>query len=274
MRDYKEGVSHAVHSFEKVFTIPQHQSLFDERESILNTVNIFKPNWLIFDLPYPDMDTSYYPALRSNGMKIVFIDDFRFTNPGIDVLLNSNILAPARTEIETESQTKYFLGPEYFIFDDTSAAYPSLKNKNRINFILTFGGSDPTGITLKVIKALLTQQWPKAFFKIILGPGYGEYESVYHLIKNHRQLFGIEVNPTSTISLLQQCDFAVCAGGRTAYELLHLEKKFLPIATSDLEKLMITEFIHQGLVSEGMTIWNVEDFLEKLQKIYKSLLRS
>ncbi|MCK5174160.1 MAG: hypothetical protein KAR47_12270, partial [Planctomycetes bacterium] len=97
MRENTEGVSCAVSAGETVETLAVMPEPADERAAILNMVEEFEPNWLIVDLPYADIDTSYFPRLGAAGVKTCFIDDFRFIDPGADILLNSSILAPEKT---------------------------------------------------------------------------------------------------------------------------------------------------------------------------------
>lgn len=271
MQDYPEGINHAREAEETVKIFPQELSPLDEQTSILNVAAEVKPDWMVIDLPYSNLDTSYYPVLREQGTKILFIDDFRFANPGADAVLNSSIFAPAKTRIVPDEKTKYFLGPEYLIFEETVKDVSPIKKEGMINVVLTFGGSDPTGLTLKVLKTLSGKPWPQTFFRVILGPGNADHESVKSLLADQEQSFAIEINPPDIIPFFRGCDLAVCAGGRTMYELVHLNKKFLPIATTYIESEAIAEFLNQRLVSYGLTIWDGEDFLRIMKNIDHSL---
>jgi spore coat polysaccharide biosynthesis predicted glycosyltransferase SpsG len=235
MRNHPEGINHASRSGEQVTIIPKETPFLEERRYVLDAFYEFNPDCMVIDLPYTDLDMSYYPILRNHGAKLLFVDDFRFTDPGVDVLLNTSVLAPAKTKIQPDGKTTYLLGPEYLIFDEELKKETPVRKEGLTNVALTFGGSDPTGLTPKVLEALLTEQWPQIFFRVFLGPGYSDCQSIEDLLGNRGQQFGIERNAQSIIPFLRGCDFAVCAGGRTMYELLYLNKKFLPIATSDLE---------------------------------------
>ena len=266
MRDYAEGINHALQAGEKVKILPKELSSLDEKATILDATDEIEPDWMVIDLPYTDLDTSYYPVVRQKGTKVLFIDDFRFINPGVDAVLNSSIFASAKTEKCSDEKTTYFLGPEFLIFDEALKDATQIRKEGMINIVLTFGGSDPTGLTKKVLTTLLGEQWPQFFFRVILGPGYADPISVITLLNGHEKHFGVEVNPLNIFSFFQGCDFAVCAGGRTMYELYYLDKMFFPVASTDHEAKVIEEFVNRGFVSCGMSTWSPALFLSNLNK--------
>jgi spore coat polysaccharide biosynthesis predicted glycosyltransferase SpsG len=264
MYDYPDGVNHALQMGEDIVKISNG---FGENQVILNISSEFKPDWLIMDLPYRDLDTSYFPILQTRGMKICFIDDFRFINPGADVFINSSILAAKRTKKTSGETARYFLGPAFFIFDEFSPGSVRLRKKNMRTVVLTFGASDPTGLTKKVVKTLLKDEWPQVIFWIILGPGNTDVDSVKKLVKGRERNFKIVVNPSNIISFFNGCDFVICAGGRTMYELLYMNKEFIPIATTEHEAEAIVEFTHRKLVDFGMTVWDSEKLIMNIKRI-------
>lgn len=267
MRGHEDGVRRALQADETIRTLPLASPPIEEWTLVLKEVEAFKPDWMIVDLPYPDLDASSFPYLRSRGVKLFFIDDFRFTDPGVDVFLNSSILAPGRVETSDHGDAHYLLGPEYFIFDDSKTGAPWAGKEGAFNIVLTFGGSDPVDLTREVLKALLNEQWGGVAFRIILGPGYVAPGSIHHLVSGREDAFRVTVNPPEIIPFFQAGDFTVCAGGRTMYELVHLNRKFLPIASTDVEAEAIAEFKRRGFVHYGMTSWRPDAFIHIMKKI-------
>ncbi len=270
MRNYEEGINYAVQASQTVKAIPRDSGAADERAAILDIVDEFRPEWVIIDLPYLHTDISYFPDLRAKGVKIFFIDDSRFISPQADVLLNSSILAFKRTK-KVYGFTQYLLGPDFFIFDEFLKE-PIFKEKDDFfRVAMSFGGSDPTDLTRKALKVILKQQWPGIAFFVILGPGYKETDSVRSMIRGKEENFKIIVNPVNIIPFFQRSDLVVCAGGRTMYELLHLNKKFLPIASIEHEAEAIAEFIDRGLADFGMMKWEPEDFMMNMKRLCKGI---
>jgi len=267
MRDYAEGVGRARHKGEQV---KEFCGSIEERELLLQTVEEFQADWLVVDLPYDEMDCSFFPELRKRGCKIIFIDDARFMDPQADVVLNSSILAPHRLRGQ-HAGTTYLLGPSYFIFERTAIPPPVAVLQNKIRILLTFGGSDPTGITLKVLDALLSRSWPGVLLSVVLGPGFGEVDRVRELVQGREQSYQVLVNPENLLKEAMASELTICAGGRTMYELSCLNRPFMGVATAPHEAEAIEAFCVQGLARAGLLHWQPTVFLDTLQDIVLEL---
>jgi spore coat polysaccharide biosynthesis predicted glycosyltransferase SpsG len=265
MRSYADGVEHVIGSGQRVKKIPTGLAPYEESTILKETAQQFRPNWLVVDVPYRDFDTSCLGQLRESGFRILFIDDSRFWSPDTDVVLNSSILALQRIVGKPHKNTRCFLGPEFFVFDESLLQSAPMKEESgNLSILITFGGSDPTGLTLKVAEALLGKQWEGVFFRIVVGPGYRDIDRVTRLVELLGNRFEVLFNPPNLIPFLQACDFAVCNGGRTLYELLYLDKRCLPISSSAHESEVVTEFIRQGIIDSGLIVWEPKAFLSYL----------
>ena len=271
MRNFPEGIKHVTRNGYTVKKIPIHPER-EDRLIIMDAIKEYQPDMLIIDVPYENIDTSYFGRLRDRGIDIVFIDDSRFVYPDVDVLLNSNILALKRMQ-EANNQkyvnTRFLLGIDYFIFDESLKEDTVRKQDEVCNVLVTLGGGDPTSLTPKVLKALLGEDWPGNVFTIILGPGYPDPNEIETLIGGSRKEFTVVKNPANLIPFLQRCDLAICAGGRTMYELFYLNKKFFPVATAKHEAEVIEEFICRGIIKEGLTSWDPKALLSNLKYLTK-----
>ncbi len=273
MRDYDEGVSHAKKAGKRVITMPAHIENDREKARVLKAVKDFRADLLVVDLPYPEPDTSYYRNLRRGGTKIIFIDDSRYISPPADVILNSNILAQTRTPIIFENRSRYLLGPEYFIFDVCECLCEPQKRTGWFNVVVTFGGSDPCDLTVKVLSALSNQSWPEVWFTIVLGPGYQQGDRVDPLLERGQIKGEVLKNPPALIPLLLGSDLTLCGGGRTMYELLYLDKPLLALSSAPHESEGIREFLRQGWVRFGFTSWDKALFLSGFRKIMRELMK-
>lgn len=270
MKDHAEGVAHAQNSGQKVMKLPIGLDPNQEREQILENIIQFDADWVVVDLPYQDLDTSYFRDLKNFGTKILFIDDTRFISPDADVILNSSILAEQETNVVLGSRINYLLGPDYFIFDDSHLITSPPRKEGIFNVLLTFGGSDPAYLTVKTLKALSEKPWPGIYFRVIFGPGYVYPKLIDDVISHSDMDIQVDHNPSSLIPFMQGCDLAICAGGRTMYELYYLNKNFLPIASAEHEAKAIKEFIKRKLIKYGLTIWGQGEFI----KIFLEMLKN
>ena len=271
MRDHPEGVGYVVQAGWEVRTIPTLQPIGEEDEPVLSAVESFQPDWLVLDLPYAGLKVAWLKPLRRAGKRVLFIDDARFTYPEVDVYLNSSLLAPSRTRIEPGRQTRRLLGPEYFIFDDTLLVEFPVRSNGLVNVVITCGGSDPTGLTLKILQRLVRQDWKGVIFRVILGPGFGSSEEAARLVEKRAGGFELVHSPSNLIPYLRGADLTVCTGGRTMSELLYLDQRFLPISTADHESEAIEALLAAGLIKTGLTRWQADDFIVYLLELISDI---
>ena len=163
--------------------------------------------------------------------------------------------------------TIYLLGTDYFIFEPPNEIAP-VRTPECCNVLISMGGSDPTGKTIRVLEALLAQQWPETVFRVILGPGFNDTVNVRNCIEG-RSEFVLCINPPDLLPYLLGCDWAVCAGGRTLYELTCLGKAVLAVATTPIEADAVRAFKRRGLIAAGLSCWHHARFSAEAKSIWK-----
>jgi spore coat polysaccharide biosynthesis protein SpsF len=99
-------------------------------------------------------------------------------------------------------------------------AAPSL-TKDRASLpriLVTMGGSDPAGLTLKVVRAL--NQLNSDFQAlIVIGPGFKHHMSLHELLHKSHRYFEIRENVSDMVTLMSNAEIAITSFGVTAYEL-------------------------------------------------------
>jgi len=272
MKNYPDGVTHAQQAGITVETFSKMLNREEEQKAMVRVMDKFRPDWLIVDLPYQDVDTSYFSSLRSKGTGICFIDDARFITPDADVIMNSSILAPYKIKKNGKNSTKYFLGPEFLVFRDSVSCVDPKRKAGMTNILITFGGSDPTNLTNKVMSALSDFRYKGIHFTVILGPGFGSTADINSIVASGAfESIDVVVNPPNIIEYFEGSDLVACAGGRTMYELFHLNIPFIPIATTPSEAEAIAEFRQQGIAPFGMAEWDTTRFTDNLGKMIADL---
>jgi spore coat polysaccharide biosynthesis predicted glycosyltransferase SpsG len=274
MRAHPEGVRFAQRNGCSISRIPLELDTLKERELFQLSIHEYRPDWLIFDLPYEFVDNKYVESFKTPFVKILFMDDYRFISPRVDAIQNSNILAPLKTKINESTATRFFLGPDYFIFDDDVIDTDAARISNDLNVLLTYGGSDPADLTLKSISALGTKTWPGVRFTIVLGPGYENYSDVHDMVKPLALQTDIFHSPEELIPLMAKSDLVICGGGRTLYELCCLGTPFLPVASTQNESEVIKAFLDEGIIQSGLLCWRPIRFLETLTAMLAKLMNS
>lgn len=270
MRDYKTGVDFAKSSGYILKTIgallskPKHDSLV--KEWILN----IKPDCLVVDLP--DNDPNFYlEYARRHQILTVCLDDTAKHSYQADVLLNSSILVDRSQYGYCLPTTRFLLGMDYFIMDDYIIKTPRVVNKDYISVLITFGGSDVSGLTMKTVHALAELHWYNINFTVILGPGFKGKHAIIDISRPLRNIINIVQSPKDMKTFFAENDLAICAGGRTLYELNKIGIPCLAIASSKNEALVIKKFMEKGLLLSGLEAWDKQLFLKELRYAFSSL---
>ncbi len=265
MRNIKEGKEYAVNAGEKVKTIINSQRFLDDDRFIMETVEKYLPDWVFIDLPYNDMQMSYLAYLSRRGINTFYIDDWRFEDPGTDIYHNSNVLASYDNIRNRNPNTKYLLGIEYLIIDHTLIDTSIRSGKDQFTVTLSFGGSDPTKLTQKVLNTIINNSFKGLKLMIVIGPGNKDRDEI-SLISNEHKWINLYENPENIFNIFQKSDLVICSGGRTMYELCYLKKKFIPIGSIEHESIAINEFVRQRIIKDGMMRWSSYHFLDIFRK--------
>ncbi|MCP4220370.1 MAG: hypothetical protein GY765_37415 [bacterium] len=277
MKDYPEGVDY-IEKKEglRVRTIPVDIPLQLEKKAVFDVLKELRIDTLVYDVPAFDMDGGYLPGVKDNGIYTVFIDDVQFISPAVDAILNSHIQAQEKTLQRPGIQ--YFLGASHFLIDEEQIDREVGKTRtagDTVEILLTFGGSDPAGLTYRVLDALTGNSLENTGVKVILGPGYRDGEKLQRLIdeKAGAEVFTLLHAPENIYQYFPACDLVICAGGRTLYELNYLKVPAFPIAGIRHEADVIRAFYEKGLVEECLLEWNEEAFLKKLNHLLSKIKR-
>jgi spore coat polysaccharide biosynthesis predicted glycosyltransferase SpsG len=113
---------------------------------------------------------------------------------------------------------KKYIGAGYFPLDEEFLKYkPQKKDKRRFNVLVTMGGSDPNGITLKVVQAF--QDLKNIDITVVVGPSFKYKKELENLSKSLSTNFKIEDSKSNMPELMANADLAITAFGITLYEL-------------------------------------------------------
>ena len=213
---------------------------------------------VFFDLPRGPAASDLNTAVEM-GLWTVVIDDGAASVERADVVLNSSILASG---LSYPAGARLLLGPRYFIMPDRHDMpnHGTRKGGGIKKVLVTMGGSDPAGLTTKIVQALSTRQWPRADFTVVLGPGFGDDTDVQRAAADFKGPMRIVRNPEDLLDLFVQSDLVICAGGRTIYELWALGVPALAVAGIRHEAEVVRAFLDRGLIKGGLTEWHPERF--------------
>lgn len=194
--------------------------------------------WLAIDGYH--FDYAYHRSVKEAGHPLLVIDDTAHLDTYFsDFLLNQNIYAN-QLDYPCKCSPTFFLGPRYALLRQEFMAWQEFKRHiPRIarKLLVSFGGSDPNNVTVKVVKAL--NRLPHADFevKIVVGASYPYLDSLRAVCRNSKHSIMILQNVTDMPYLMSWADLSVAAGGSTCLELLFMKLPGITIITAENQRL-------------------------------------
>ncbi len=181
---------------------------------------LFRNSCVIID--HRNVSTITLKKLRQNNIKVIVIDQLGNKIITSDVLINSTMIKDWLIYTFEDSTPKCCFGAEYAILRKEFKKLHKLKkkfsNKNK-TVLVTMGGVDRTGATLRVVEALLMIKEPVKK-EIILGKGFVHMEQFLQLVTKIRDpnlIYAQGVNDLG--ERMQRADIVISAGGNTVYEM-------------------------------------------------------
>ncbi len=114
--------------------------------------------------------------------------------------------------------------------------------------LVTMGGSDPAGLTLKAIKALdlLNEDFTTW---VVLGPGFAQCRELEDCLAGTKRQYRLLKDVGNMAEIMAQVDFAVASFGGTAYELAVLGVPALYLCLSQDHAQSASAFVEAGMAS-------------------------
>lgn len=203
-----------------VFDSPENGAPFDYAFWLKDVVDKVKPHALVLDVR-DDLPVELVRSFRDLGVLIVTIDDPSQRRLAADLAFYPPV--PQVRKMDWTGFTgKLYSGWEWVILRPEFGRRRQSAIRNRQSAIprilVTMGGSDPAGLTLKAVEALdlLNEDFESV---VALGPGFCHHEALQDLLARTRRRFDVRQNVSDMPDLMAQADLAVASFGVTAYEL-------------------------------------------------------
>lgn len=213
---------------------------------------------LILDIAHPHLKTDRLrdtlaksaPRLRSTA----FIDalaPYSMAN-FCDGIVDFVVVPYLGPQPSVHTPTKLLAGPQWAAFDETYNNVARARDEPRQNasrVLVTFGGADPTCITLKALEAIRLVTGPTLDVKIVIGPFFAPelvtaVKSHIQEITSHRTV--LITAPETLASEMRWCDVAIAATGLTKYELALTGTPSLQISLDARHEAMNAAFAEAG----------------------------
>ncbi len=205
--------------------------------------------WLVVD-GY-GFHPGYFKLLRQNSSaSILAIDDFQGSVEA-DLILNQNLaLAP---DLYEGSGSRLLLGPEFCLLDPDPDSKRQMKpSQDSKRILVTLGGADPAGLTIKVVDALSALNGFEV--DVVVGPFNKDRFETLTMTR-----FNFHHDLPSLNPLIQKADLAVMSLGVTTWEMAWAGLPFvmLPVHPAQMPTAQWLE--RHGHASLGMELGRFEE---------------
>jgi len=273
-RSHEEAVARISRERQRVKSVPLWLGVREELAWVVNSLEKFKPDVVVTDLPY--VTGGYLKKLGSIGKLMTSIDDLALTTHCSDYVISGYLSARLKKYRSTNPKTRFFIGPDYLMLRKIFEKMNKVRRKIRKNaraVLVTLGGADPENLTVKVVKAL-SRMDKKLDVTVVLGPAYthhGELRQLLGKVKSLKSKFRIKSDVKNMAKLMMKTDMAITAGGETIYELAATGTPAINMSQVEHQSINAKELERKGTVinlglggevSEEQIINTVQHLLE------------
>lgn len=225
--------------------------------AIVEAIQDYSPNIIINDQPF--LDSGYLSALARLGASTINLVD-SLADIEDPAAIASVIVATIQDE-EVEL-TNYYAGPAFAILRDNFRDKASKRlnrdaSRNSLQVILSFGGSDPQGITLKALEAMEIVSEAASEKDglvidtiVVLGPAFSYEAELSALVERLAIEPHILRRVEHMADLLVEADLVVCSGGMTVFEIAALGRPGVVLCQNAKETTRMERFAVHGSVRQ------------------------
>ncbi|MBB6671694.1 UDP-2,4-diacetamido-2,4,6-trideoxy-beta-L-altropyranose hydrolase [Cohnella nanjingensis] len=209
-----------------------------------------RPDWLVVD--HYALDRRYESALRPYAGGVMAIDDLADRPHDADLLLDQNLSdrPEARYASRVDAGTRLLLGPRYALLREAFAERrPTVRRGGKAERLLvSFGGADRTGETLKALAALEPMAEAGARLTVLAGQLNPMRERIERLCGRLPQTRFI-AHTEDVAALMAEHDLAVGSGGSTTWERGCLGLPAVIVATADNQVALAEQAAQAGMIA-------------------------
>jgi len=207
-------------------------------------------DWLIVD--HYGLDAVWENRVRNLALRILVIDDIANRPHVCELLLDQNLNRSPEQRYRSlvPEHCCLLLGPQYALLREEFivAASQLRRRSGDINRILIFfGGTDPTGETLKACRAVATEMLDNATVDVIAGAANPRRDDIASFCRTDAR-FHYHYRVANMADLIHAADLAIGAGGTTTWERTFLALPAMTVAVADNQVAGSEALAKQGAI--------------------------
>ncbi len=141
------------------------------------------------------------------------------------------------------------LGPRYFVIDSVYKKFAKKNIHNVVSRVLvTCGGGDPLGISLKICKALECVHQKFLDVRVIVGPYYSVriVRDLDRMVSRSAHNIILVHSPDGLAKWMEWCDIAIATSGLTKYELAAAGVPSILLSVDEVHDVANKVFVTEG----------------------------
>lgn len=216
-------------------------------QEIERAIEGLRPDLVVNDVLNTEAD--YVRRLRGKGIRVVNFEDLGGGAAEADFTINDLYDEP-----QIPGESILWGHGWFFVRDEFTDAKPH-RFAERVNrLLIAFGGTDPSDLTRKVLRAVAPYCAEREIaIDIVTGDGYGYYEELEAMISTMSGQQVTITHATGVMSqLMEQAEIAVSSNGRTVYELAHMNVPAIVFSHHEREKTHRFACEENGFLPLGM----------------------
>lgn len=210
-----------------------------DKDETFEYINSVAPDIIFIDTL--DTSSKHIQQLHETSAAVINLEDLGDGADHADYVIN------ALYERDTDKQNQFF-GAEYVVVKQEFHEHRSDVRPEVENVLLTFGGSDPSNISTRVLRELGSAELPYQY-KLVLGSDFSHDAELDDLPDAIMSQVTVIRNSNHMPELMEWADVAICSGGRTAYELAATGTPALVIAHNAREAERMRDLDTFGAIS-------------------------
>jgi spore coat polysaccharide biosynthesis predicted glycosyltransferase SpsG/CMP-N-acetylneuraminic acid synthetase len=212
-------------------------------DNYLEHIRDFSPEILINDLPV--VEAAYMKALSHVGATTVNLVD---TPEDLETAEHYEQVIVSVMNQDRETPEGFYAGPAYAILREQFRDREKEVRERPRTVLLSFGGSDPQGLTLKAARALDALD-PKVEVVAVAGAAFSYRRDLAALVRTLRRPVRVIDDAGGHISeLMLDADLMVGSGGMSVYEIAALGTPGIILGQNVREDRRMREFARHGTV--------------------------
>jgi len=203
-----------------------------------------KPDAFVLDTRN-DLSCADIVNIKKQGILIVIIDNSKKIRIEADLVFYPPV--PQVRDLDWHSFAGHrYVGWEWVILRQQFATPQlSLEGEER-HLLITMGGSDPAGLTEKVID-IMENNNQNFTATIVVGNGNSRVEKIDQLVQKATRSLKLRTNVKNMASLMSKADLAIATFGVTAYELAAIKTPMILLCLDDDHSVSASIFEQEGM---------------------------